>query len=56
MPEKELDSHLPRSDLRSQTPPTVLVFVSGRSESELVAKVLGDPLLQADGGLEVKTG
>ena len=56
VPEKELHDHLSRSDLGRQPAKTMLVFVGGRSEGELIAEVVGHPLFQADGCLEVKAG
>jgi hypothetical protein len=56
MPQKQLDYHLPRSDLGRQPPQTLLVLVGRCAERELVAKLLGHPLLQANGCLKVHAG
>jgi hypothetical protein len=56
MPKKKLDRHLPRSNLGGETLQTMLVLVRGCAVRELVAEVLGHPLLQAGGSLKVKIG
>jgi hypothetical protein len=42
-------------NLRREPAKTLLVFIGGRSEGELIAEVVGHPLFQADGCLEVHT-
>ena len=41
MPEKKLDDHFSGRNLRRQSAKTLLVFVCGRSEGELIAEVVG---------------
>lgn len=53
MAEEELHHYLARLDLRAQTPESGLVGIGRRAEHQLLAELLGHPLLEAKNGLLV---